>query len=178
MSAEQSPMATSDKVEAGGEAAVCKAEAARPGKGRRGPVAWVLACLGGGLLPLAGLLAWGCWELGSLANVLAYVQGERLLVDPATCLFGTAPRGEERELHATIRNKTDRTIQILGARMNCTCMTTDEFPVSIAPGGRHDLTIRVFLGGKEPPFEKRIDYYTDCDAKPSLAVLVRGQIAD
>jgi hypothetical protein len=104
--------------------------------------------------------------------------GERLLVDPATCSFGSAPRGEEREMHATVRNKTDRTVRILGARTNCTCMTTDEFPVSIEPGGRHDLAIRVFLGGKEATFEKRIDYYTDYDAKPSLAVLVRGQIAD
>lgn len=178
MSAEQPAMAMTDGVEARGEEAVQKAEAVHRGKGRRGVAGWVLAFLGGGLLPLGVLLAWGCWELGSLANVLAYVNGERLLVDPGTCWFGTAGRGEEREVRVTIRNRTEKTIRVLGARMNCTCMTTDELPVEIEPGGRRDFTIRVFLGGTESTFEKRVDYYTDYEAKPSLAVVVRGEITD
>jgi hypothetical protein len=129
-------------------------------------------------LLLAGLLGWGYWEFGSLPNALAYMNGERLLVHPSTCSFGSAPRGEEREVHVSVQNRTEREVRVLGARMSCTCITTDELPVSIEPGGQRDFTIRVFLGGKESTFEKRVDYYTDYEAKPSLPVLVRGEITD
>jgi hypothetical protein len=146
---------------------------------RRVPTGWLLACLGGGGLLIAAVLAWGYWQFGSLANTLAYLNGERLLVDPSTPSFGTAKRGEERDLHVTIRNLTGQQVKILGARSTCGCMAmVEKFPVVIADGGHQELTIHVVLTVKEDVFEKRIDFYTDDGSNPVIAVTVRGTIAD
>lgn len=145
----------------------------------RGSSMWLLACLGGGALLIAALLAWGYWEFGSLSNTLAYLNGERLLVDPATLSFGAVRRGEERDLQVTIRNRTGKEVKIMGAKSNCGCMGMEEkFPFSIAQGGQRELTIHIWFTGKDSAFEKRVDFYTDNEAKPVTAVLVRGTIAD
>jgi len=40
------------------------------------------------------------------------------------------------------------------------------------------LTIHVEFIGKDSVFEKRIDYYTDDEAKPVIPVVVRGKLTD
>jgi hypothetical protein len=145
----------------------------------RGSSMWLLACLGGGGLLLAALLAWGHWEFGSLANTLAYLNGERLLVDPRVISFGAVRRGEERDLHVTIRNRTGEEVKIIGAKSNCGCMATvEQFPCALANGDQREFPIHIWFTGNESTFEKRVDFYTDDDAKPVIAVVVRGKITD
>lgn len=145
----------------------------------RGPMASILGCVGGGGLLISLALAWGHWEFGSLSSALAYLNGERLLVDLGTLSFGTARRGEERDLQFTIRNRTGKEVKILGTRSTCGCMATAEkFPISIGNRGQQDLTIHVWLTGKDSAFEKRVDFYTDDDANPVVPVVVRGTITD
>jgi hypothetical protein len=111
---------------------------------------WILACIGGGALLLAAPLAWGYWQFGSLASTLAYLNGERLLVDPATPSFGVAKRGEERDVQVTIRNRTGKDVKILGAKSTCGCMVmAEQFPISIANAGQQELTIHIWLTGNE-----------------------------
>lgn len=98
------------------------AQTARTSPRWRSSSAWLLACCGGGALPIVAVLAWGYWEFGSLANTLAYLNGERLLVDPESLSFGTGRRGEERDLHFAIRNWTGKDVEVLGAKSTCGCM--------------------------------------------------------
>ncbi|HZV04527.1 MAG TPA: DUF1573 domain-containing protein [Gemmataceae bacterium] len=142
-------------------------------------MAWILACFGGGCLLIAPVLVWGHREFGSIASTLAYLNGERLLVDPGTLSFGTIRRGEERDLRVTIRNRTGKDVKVVGARSTCGCMASVErFPLSIADGDKQELTIHVEFIGKDSVFEKRIDYYTDDEAKPVIPVVVRGKLTD
>jgi len=155
------------------------AQIARPIRGRPGLSLWLLGCLGGGGLLIAALFAWGYWEFGSMANTLAYANGERLLVDPKVLSFGAAPRGEQREVHMTIRNRTGKTVTILGAQSKCGCLRMEEdFPISLANGSQRELTIYVALTGEGSAFEKGVDFYTDDEAKPVIGVVVRGEIKD
>lgn len=140
---------------------------------------WLLACLGGGFAVIAALLAWGQHEFGSLGNTLAYLNGHRLLAAPDRLSFGTARRGEEKVLHVTIQNRTGKNLKLLGARSTCGCMATEEqFPIAIADGGQRELTVRVWLTGKDSKFEGRIDYYTDDETNSAITVVVRGTIVD
>lgn len=147
-----------------------------PSKERRSLVLWLVGCVGGGGVMLLALLAWGHWQFGSLANTLAYLSGERVLVDPKVLSFGTVRRNEERDLHTTIRNRTGKSIKILGSRSSCTCMTTEQSPFSIADGGQRELAIHIVLNGKEDVFENRIVFYTDDEANSVIPVTVRGRI--
>jgi hypothetical protein len=145
----------------------------------RGPGVWLLACLGGGGLLIAVVLAWGYWQLGSLSSTLAYLNGERLFVDRGVLSFGTAKRGEERSLQLVIRNRTGKDVRILGAKSTCSCMgTEEEFPFLLADGGQRELTVRVWVVGKDSLFEKRLDFYTDDENNPVISVTVRGKITD
>ena len=155
------------------------AQPARTSPRWRSSSAWLLACCGGGALPIVAVLAWGYWEFGSLANTLAYLNGERLLVDPEVISLGTAQRGEERDLHLTIRNRTGKDVEVLGAKSTCGCMgTAEEFPLSIADGSQRELTIHVWFTGNDSAFEHRVDFYTNDGTKPVIAVVVRGKITD
>ncbi len=145
----------------------------------RGTAMWGVACAAGGALLITAVLAWGYWEFGSLSSTVAYLNGERLLVDPGTLSFGTCRRGEERDLQVTMRNRTGKEVKILGARSTCGCMvTTEKFPLSIGDRGQQELAIHVWLTGKDSLFDKRIDFYTDDEANPVIAVAVRGTIRD
>lgn len=145
----------------------------------RGSAAWVVACLGGGGVLIAAFLAWGYMAFGSLATTLAYLNGERLLVVPGTLSFGAARRGDEQDLKVTIQNRTGKEVKILGARSTCGCMGTEEkFPFSMADGDQRELTIQVWLVGKDSLIEKRVDFYTDDEANPVISVTVRGTITD
>jgi hypothetical protein len=173
MDAKQTP------TNAGNQVMMPEPPPAKTCPGWRGPAASILACLGGGGLLIAIALAWGHWEFGSLASTLAYLNGERLLVDPGTLSFGMAARGEERDLHLTIRNRTGKEVKVLGARSTCGCMVTAEkFPLSIGDRGQQELTIHVWLTGKDSVFEKRVDFYTDDEANPVIPATIRGTITD
>jgi hypothetical protein len=146
--------------------------------GRRGP-AWILACVGGGGLLIGAALAWGYWQFGSLASTVAYLNGERVFVDPDTLSLGVVRRGEERDLRFTIRNRTGKAVKLLGAKSTCGCMRMEEtFPISIGEGGQRELTIHVWLTGKDSAFDKRVDFYTDEESKPVIAVAVRATLTD
>jgi hypothetical protein len=145
----------------------------------RGSAGWILACLGGGGLLIAAVIAWGYWQFGSLSCTLAYLNGERMLVDPGMLSFGTARVGEDRDLHVTIRNQTGKDVKILGARSTCGCIAAvEKFPLSIVDGARQELTVHVWFTDKDSAFEKRVDYYTDAESNPVIAVAVRGTIMD
>jgi hypothetical protein len=145
----------------------------------RGSARWLFACLGSGGLLMAAVLAWGHWEFGSLSNTLAYLNGERLLIDPGTVSFGIARRGEERNAHVTIRNRTGKEVKFLGAKSTCACMGVEEkFPFSIADKGQKEVSIRVWFTSKDSVFKKRVDFYTDDEANPVLAIAVHGTITD
>src|SRR5438046_7421977 len=105
MHAEQAQRATQLHADMGTAATEDKAQPAKTSKGRWRLSAWLLGCFGGGGLLIVAVLAWGYWQLGSFANIAAYVNGERLLVDPRALSFGTGPRGEERDVRFTIWNR-------------------------------------------------------------------------
>ena len=179
MNADQVHMAEQVHADSGNQETEPKVQPTKPCSRRRGFSVWILACCGGGGFLIAAALAWGYWEFGSLANTLAYLNGERLLVDPGALSLGTGRRGEERVVHFAIRNRTGKEVEILGAKSTCGCMAmAEEFPFSIANGNQRELTIHIGLTGKDSAFEKEIDFYTDDEAKPVIAVVVRGEITD
>lgn len=152
------------------------AQPARTSPRWRSSSAWLLACCGGGALPIVAVLAWGYWEFGSLANTLAYLNGERLLVNPIALSCGEGRPGEMRELSFTIENCTRDEVQILSNTSTCSCVSTDRLPLKVPAGATHKMTVKVGFGRKTGGFEHQVSYYTDSEYLPAFMIEIRGKV--
>jgi len=99
---------------------------------------------GGVLVGAAVLLgAAGSWVYGSPTAALARLRGDTMIADPGYLDFGTLPAGELHEALLTVSNWSDRPVRLIGGTSDCTCTTLSDMPVTIPPGGRAVVTIRL-----------------------------------
>jgi hypothetical protein len=127
----------------------------------------ILLGLGAGGLTLA---------FESPGHALAYLRGESVLVEPAVSDVGSAPPGVATELRITIKNLTDHAIRLTGGMQDCTCLTTQDLPVSVPAHG--NVTVRVVLGFRGSPgkFQQRFHFYTDESSQPVLIGRAVGRV--
>jgi len=138
---------------------------------------WAIRLGAGGLVLLAGLVAWWALAKESFVYVQDYVRGEPLLVYPCR---GTVDgqTGEQRELRFTVWNRTGEPVKILGSRSSCGCMVAADSnlsPVTIPPGGKHEFGVVVGLGDKPGEFTHKVTYYTDAPGKGQIDFVVDGR---
>ena len=101
-------------------------------------------------IPLAvgcGLSAAACglaiWHFGSVAALAAVLSGDSFVVEPGRFDLGEVRAGEERSVVFTVRNLSRESIRVVGLQVSCTCLRADGLPLSIAPGEKSDVVVRV-----------------------------------
>jgi len=122
---------------------------------------------------LLSVLGWAYSRTGSVALVPRFLNGEELLVDPMTISLGTLRSGGNETFGVRIVNATTRKVTLDGAQMSCSCITSEEFPISIGPGESRELKMNLHVG---PPgeMEQSIKFYTDFAGQRAFVVNVRG----
>ncbi|MBX6314539.1 MAG: DUF1573 domain-containing protein [Isosphaeraceae bacterium] len=125
---------------------------------------------------LFGCVAWAYLRFGSITAALAYVRGDRLIADRYTPSFGRLEPGQSRDLVLHVTNLAARPITILGARTSCTCAAADGLPVTIQPGVKQPLKIRVWGKPKSGAVVEKLHFYTDDPAQPELIIQVVGKV--
>jgi hypothetical protein len=113
---------------------------------------------------------------GNIAYLLPYLNGQRVFVHPADVKFGQKAPNETIDLPVELSNRSARALTILGAQMQCSCVSTDTFPISVAPGRAHTLSIKVHLPASEGPFEQQIIFFTDHTDVSQFRVHVSGDV--
>jgi len=120
------------------------------------------------LLVLLG--AAGSWVYGSPAAALARLRGDTLIADPGYLDFGTVPAGEPREAPLTVGNWSDRPVRLIGGTSDCTCTTLSDLPLTIPPGGRAVVTIRLVPPTDAGHLTRTVMLRTDSPDQPELRV--------
>lgn len=121
--------------------------------------------------------SWAYWQSGSVGSILPYLNGQRIFVHPLEMAFGRKPPEENINLSTVVTNRSARTLTLLGAQRQCSCVSTDVFPIVIKPGASRQITFSAHLPGKEGPFEQRIALFTDHAEAPQFEVRVLGAVA-
>ncbi len=129
---------------------------------------------------LSAVAVWGYIQFGSLPIALAYLQGSRMIVDPATLPVGAGRAGEQQQVEVRVANLTDSPIRLLGASSSCGCTLIEgQLPCVIPCQEVKSLALRVtFVAGLERDFTHRIQLYSDSGAPGALEVRVSGRVHD
>jgi hypothetical protein len=122
------------------------------------------------------LSVWGTLRFGSFQNALAYVSGERLLVDSATKSFGSVESGIDQRIYFLVSNWSDRSISILGAGSQCAVTLTENLPLIIPPKSSRRVNVRLRTETKVGKVSESVRLYTDSAYRPELVIRVVGLV--
>src|SRR5207244_386975 len=106
---------------------------------------------------LAAVAGVGVARFGSLDAAVARLRGESLGVTPAVLDFGSGRMGELLSATVTVQNYTDSPVRLVGGTSDCSCITTQNMPVTIEPGGSATVGVKLKVpAGAAGQMTKRI----------------------
>lgn len=123
----------------------------RPRPEALNPAAWRTGVLELGRSAAAVLLLLGLAAAtaqlmyGSVDLALARLRGETVSVSSSYLDFGSGRPGDTRTAVVRVFNRTDTPVRVVGGSSDCSCVTTRDLPVEIAPGGSAELTVQLVL---------------------------------
>ena len=134
----------------------------------------VLKWAGGMAIALALLAGLGVAAYGSLEVAVAKLRGESLGTIPTTLDFGSGKSGELLTTSVTVRNYTDRPVRLIGGTSDCSCITTQDMPVTIEPGESATIGVKLMVpSANTGQLTKRIDLRTDCPNQRTLQLILQ-----
>jgi hypothetical protein len=135
-----------------------------------------LAVLGGAAVLFGLLTGVGAWLFGSPDAALARLRGERVSVRPGLVDVGRGAPGQSVEATVELVNRTDRPVRIIGGTSDCSCVTTIDLPLSLAPGEARQMTIAVRLPAGHGFFNRKAVLWTDHEQARVISLTLTGRI--
>jgi hypothetical protein len=112
----------------------------------------------------------------SPAQALARLRGDLITVEPTTVDGGTAPRGTMKTVVLHLRNNTEQPIRITGGTTDCSCVTTEDLPLTIHPGEMVALHLKFKFTGSSGTFKRTYWLYTDNPQQPMVLAWITGSV--
>jgi hypothetical protein len=106
---------------------------------------------------LAGAAA---YQFGSFDAALAHFRGNRVTVTPALVDLGAGAAGDTREATVMVTNFTDGPVRVIGGTSDCSCVVTEDLPLTIPAGETRSLLVRVRLTGQPGIFTRTANLLT------------------
>ena len=124
---------------------------------------------------LAGLALGSLWQFGSVGNGLAYLRGERLVVDGPVQDLGEVQPGQLYPLQFRFWNLSSRPVRLVGFQSSCGCTTPSRLPLVIAPSSSEDLSV-AYKPSSEPGAQSvDVRVYTDSPSRPEIGFRLKAQ---
>lgn len=125
-----------------------------------------------GAVCIGGLVVGSTYLMfGSFSEALTYFRGEALTLSPSPVDLGEVRAADSRRVYVQATNRTDRAIQLIGAKFTCSCLSTDKLPLTIAPHETRLLGVVVRFGGAPGWFTQTAYWYTQ-DSVQGVTVMV------
>ena len=149
-----------------------------PSTSRLSGLRWVLrAGIGAAILLIAVYaIAWR-W-LGTSEAAWALLQGDAVVVIPATVDLGDCLAGDEREVELRVVNLSSSRVTLTGVHTSCSCILASSLPEILEPRGAATLRMTVHASGNQGDFLRQAVLYTDSKVSPQLPIAVVGKILE
>lgn len=137
------------------------------------PLKFILAVVVSVLIILVGIERLAAYRFGSISNALKYIRGSRCVFSPDVIDVGTVSKRIPQSAVVTAYNLSARRMSVVGVNSSCSCIATEEFPVTLEIGETRQihLIVRPAASG---PFERTITFYTDLPNQATNTVFVKG----
>jgi hypothetical protein len=127
-----------------------------------------IACLLLGMLAVGSILAFGSVSAG-----LAKLRGDSLDVKRYLD-FGESESGETRETRTAITNYSDQPIRLIGGTSDCSCITTNDMPLTIEPGATNSIQIKFKVPANSTTcrLTRTAEIWTDCGQQRTIKIIL------
>jgi hypothetical protein len=115
-------------------------------------------------------------SFGSTQGALAYLRGERISVSPRLLDMGEGQPGDVREASVQLHNWTDKPVHLYGGTSDCSCVATEDLPITIAPGEGRAIRVKMRLPAANGAFSRTAFLMTDDDQARTLMFRLTGHI--
>jgi len=131
----------------------------------QGGLRWV----GGFTALLAVVVGVGIYVFGSADAAIARLRGESLRVTPAVLDFGSGTPGVLLTTSVTVRNYTSHPVRLIGGTSDCSCITTQNMPVTIEPGDSTTIGVKMKVpSANAGQLTRWVELFTDCPNQRTL----------
>jgi hypothetical protein len=113
---------------------------------------------------------------GSTHAAIAHLRGERISISPRVLDMGVGQPGDVREASIKVSNWSESPIRLIGGTSDCSCVVTDELPLTIAPGESCSLTVKMRLSGGRGTVNRKALLMTDDKATPRVGFRLAAEI--
>ncbi len=130
-----------------------------------------------GLALLAGVAT---LRYGSIGTAVAELRGDCLTATPDVVDFGAGRPGEILVATVVITNRSDRQIRLVGGTSDCSCVATEDLPVTIPAGKAVEIRLQLKIpvhGNDGESFARVVDILTADDAVRSMKLGVSGRVS-
>lgn len=107
---------------------------------------------------------------------LSRIRGEWVAVFPTESDLGEEPAGKVRTFTVEVVNRSDRDVRLIGGTASCSCVATDELPVTVPANGSIMLDVRIMFSGSPGQFKHEYMFYTDLLAQPQIGGQIVGRV--
>lgn len=114
---------------------------------------------------------------GSFGAVAAYLNGESFYLSPRLVELGDREPNTAEYVTFRLQNLTSKEISVVGEKSGCTCATTVNLPLTVAPRETVELKMRVALPVYDSKYDQTVNFMVATGDKLHLpAVRVVGNV--
>jgi hypothetical protein len=127
---------------------------------------------------LAFVVACALLWFGSVASALAYLGGDRLLVDARSKSFGPVERGRTASVVFRFANASKSPITLMGVSSSCACAFAEGLPGTIGPGAERRVKVAIQTQNKVGRVTEKLRFYSDRPGQSEIDVTVAGYVVN
>jgi hypothetical protein len=124
----------------------------------------------------AGLLAVAILTFGSTSAALAALRGQPVSLKPSPLDLGQASPNQVLEAVVEVVNYSDHPVRIIGGTSDCSCVATDDLPMTLAVNEARPISIRVRLSSETGFFNRKVIFWTDNDLARLIGLTLTGRV--
>lgn len=127
-----------------------------------------LGWVGGVGAILVAMFAMSLFLFGSLETAMARLRGQTLSISTPLD-FGNGTAGEVLIARATVRNWTSSPLRLIGGTSDCSCLATEDLPITIPAQGEVEIRVSLRIPSDAPgQLTRVVNFVTDCPKHPRL----------
>ncbi len=130
----------------------------------------------GASLVFGGVVGLVSLTFGSPDAALAHLRGERISICPRTVNVGRVEPHQRIEVSVEVVNRTDRPVRLIGGTSDCSCVTINDLPTTLAPGEARQVSVEVRLPAVHGFFHRKAMFLTDCEQARAVLFDLVGTI--
>ena len=111
---------------------------------------------------------YGRHRFGSMSAALAYLRGERLLVDESSKTIDDVRSGSEIVVRYGFTNWAAHPVKLLGMSSSCSCTVVEDLPMTLAASETKAVSVKIKVDEGRPDFTGSIRVFTDDPRSPEI----------